>query len=259
MSFPGDQGLAGMVPPGRDSRTESDDDGILRALDLLRGSAMGVITRGAGTASRASRCTASPKAYVLSYKVIRLAVGFLGVLLPAFLFLGETSLLRRSVHIEGSLIAYYRKMQDVFVGVNWTIIADKLGALSLYLRQPVRRLRHRRARLARLGSAKALATASAQVVSHPGQSAWSVEMTPRTTRCASPCPAGRLAAVGSRRRRGQRRLAGQESPAVIGPEVDSEVRRGRDYVRGGHRDDRRRGRRRRGARCRLAGVQGGGG
>jgi hypothetical protein len=28
-----------------------------------------------------------------------------------------------------------------------------------------------------------------------------------------------------------RKLAGQQSPAVIGPDVDSEVRRGRDYVR----------------------------
>ena len=28
-----------------------------------------------------------------------------------------------------------------------------------------------------------------------------------------------------------RKLAAQESPAVIGPRVDSEVRRGRDYVR----------------------------
>jgi hypothetical protein len=28
-----------------------------------------------------------------------------------------------------------------------------------------------------------------------------------------------------------RKLAGQESPAVIGPDIDSELRRGRDYVR----------------------------
>jgi len=28
-----------------------------------------------------------------------------------------------------------------------------------------------------------------------------------------------------------RKLAGQQSPAVVGPDVDSEVRRGRDYVR----------------------------
>lgn len=78
---------------------------------------MGVITRGAGTASPASRSTASPEAYILSYKVIRLAVGFLGVLLPVFLILGETSLLRRGVHIEGSLSAYYHtSMQDLFVG-----------------------------------------------------------------------------------------------------------------------------------------------
>jgi hypothetical protein len=56
------------------------------------------------------------KAYTDSYRAIRLVVGFLGVLLPVIFFVGEV-FLRGSVHVRGSLSAYYHtSMQDVFVG-----------------------------------------------------------------------------------------------------------------------------------------------
>jgi hypothetical protein len=55
-------------------------------------------------------------AYTRSYRIIRLTVGFLGVLLPIIFIIGETFFLRGGVHVRGSLSAYYHtSMQDVFV------------------------------------------------------------------------------------------------------------------------------------------------
>jgi hypothetical protein len=56
-------------------------------------------------------------AYTSSYRVIRLVVGVLGVLLPILLIVGEAYFLRGGVHVRGSLSAYYHTaMQDIFVG-----------------------------------------------------------------------------------------------------------------------------------------------
>jgi hypothetical protein len=55
-------------------------------------------------------------AYTRSYRIIRLTVGFLGVLLPIVFIIGETFFLRGGVHVRGSLSAYYHtSMQDIFV------------------------------------------------------------------------------------------------------------------------------------------------
>jgi hypothetical protein len=55
--------------------------------------------------------------YYRSYRVIRLAVGFLGVALPAILIIGEAFFLGGRFHFQGSLSAYYHtSMQDFFVG-----------------------------------------------------------------------------------------------------------------------------------------------
>ena len=55
-------------------------------------------------------------AYTRSYRIIRLTVGFLGMLLPIIFIIGETFFLRGGVHVRGSLSAYYHtSMQDVFV------------------------------------------------------------------------------------------------------------------------------------------------
>ena len=40
-----------------------------------------------------------------------------------------------------------------------------------------------------------------------------------------------MAGLGRCKRRLERRLAGQESPDVIAPQIDREIRKGRDYVR----------------------------
>lgn len=57
------------------------------------------------------------ESYSRSYRVIRLAVGFLGILLPILFILGEAFFLRGGVHVRGSLSAYYHtSMQDIFVG-----------------------------------------------------------------------------------------------------------------------------------------------
>jgi hypothetical protein len=57
------------------------------------------------------------EAYTRSYRVIRLVVGFLGVLLPILFIIGEAFFLRGGVHVRGSLSAYYHtSMQDIFVG-----------------------------------------------------------------------------------------------------------------------------------------------
>jgi hypothetical protein len=56
-------------------------------------------------------------AYTSSYRLIRLVVGFLGILLPIIFIIGEAFFLRGSVHVRGSLSEYYHtSMQDVFVG-----------------------------------------------------------------------------------------------------------------------------------------------
>jgi hypothetical protein len=55
-------------------------------------------------------------AYTRSYRIIRLTVGFLGVLLPIIFIIGEAFFLRGGVHVRGSLSAYYHtSMQDIFV------------------------------------------------------------------------------------------------------------------------------------------------
>src|SRR6266516_1518234 len=57
------------------------------------------------------------EAYTSSYRVIRLAVGFLGVSLPIIFFFVEGFVLRGGVHVRGSLSAYYHTpLQDIFVG-----------------------------------------------------------------------------------------------------------------------------------------------
>jgi hypothetical protein len=66
-----------------------------------------------------SRYSASRRdaAYTQSYRVMRLVVGFLGVALPLVFITGEALFLRGSVHVRGSISAYYHtSMQDVFVG-----------------------------------------------------------------------------------------------------------------------------------------------
>jgi hypothetical protein len=57
------------------------------------------------------------EAYTRSYRVIRLMVGFLGILLPLIFIFVEAYLLKGGVHVRGSLSAYYHSpLQDVFVG-----------------------------------------------------------------------------------------------------------------------------------------------
>jgi len=61
--------------------------------------------------------TKRDEAYTSSYRFIRLVVGFLGILLPIILIIGEAFFLRGGVHVRGSLSEYYHtSMQDVFVG-----------------------------------------------------------------------------------------------------------------------------------------------
>ena len=56
------------------------------------------------------------EAYTRSYRIIRLTVGCLGVLLPLIFIFGETYFLRGGVHVRGSLSGYYHtSMQDFFV------------------------------------------------------------------------------------------------------------------------------------------------
>jgi len=55
--------------------------------------------------------------YVRSYLLIRTVVGIIGILLPIVLIIGEAYFLKGSVHVRGSLSAYYHSsMQDIFVG-----------------------------------------------------------------------------------------------------------------------------------------------
>jgi hypothetical protein len=56
-------------------------------------------------------------AYTYSYRIIRLVVGFLGILLPIIFIIGEAAFLKGGVQVRGSLSAYYHSpMQDAFVG-----------------------------------------------------------------------------------------------------------------------------------------------
>lgn len=56
-------------------------------------------------------------AYTDSYRIIRLVVGFLGILLPFIFIIEEAAFLRGDFQIQGSLSAYYHSpMQDAFVG-----------------------------------------------------------------------------------------------------------------------------------------------
>lgn len=75
------------------------------------------------------------KSYTRSYRVIRLVVGVLGILLPIVLIIGEASFLRGSVHVRGSLSAYYHtSMRDIFVGglcvVGFLLVTYMAGELS---------------------------------------------------------------------------------------------------------------------------------
>jgi len=57
------------------------------------------------------------EAYTRSYRAIRLVLGFLGVLLPIMLIIGEAFFLSGGFHARGSLSAYYHtSVQDIFVG-----------------------------------------------------------------------------------------------------------------------------------------------
>jgi len=77
-----------------------------RCLDLL--AAMNTHSRYSGSGRDA--------AYTRSYRVMRLVVGFLGVALPLAFIIGEAFFLRGSVHVRGSISAYYHSpMQDVFL------------------------------------------------------------------------------------------------------------------------------------------------
>lgn len=54
--------------------------------------------------------------YAKSYLLIRTVVGFIGILLPIVLIIGEWLFLRGGVHVRGSLSAYYHSsMRDLFV------------------------------------------------------------------------------------------------------------------------------------------------
>jgi len=56
-------------------------------------------------------------AYSRSYRLIRLVVGILGIVLPLLFILVERFLLAGSVQVRGSLSAYYHSpLQDIFVG-----------------------------------------------------------------------------------------------------------------------------------------------
>jgi hypothetical protein len=78
-----------------------------RILDLL--AAMNTHSRYSGRGRDA--------AYTRSYRVMRLAVGVLGVALPIIFIIGEAFFLRGGFHVRGSISAYYHtSMQDLFVG-----------------------------------------------------------------------------------------------------------------------------------------------
>jgi hypothetical protein len=89
------------------ARGETSHGGVgERILDLL--AALNTHSRYSGSGRDA--------AYTQSYRVMRLVVGVLGVALPVIFIIGEF-FLRGSVHVRGSISAYYHtSMQDVFVG-----------------------------------------------------------------------------------------------------------------------------------------------
>lgn len=61
--------------------------------------------------------TEGERAYVLSYVVIRIAVGCVGLLLPLALIVGEATILDAPVHARDSISSYYHSpMRDIFVG-----------------------------------------------------------------------------------------------------------------------------------------------
>jgi Protein of unknown function (DUF998) len=79
--------------------------------------------------------------YVRSYLLIRTAVGFIGILLPFALIIGEHFFLKGGVQVRGSLSAYYHSsMQDIFVGslcvvgfLLITYMAGKPGTWDFWL------------------------------------------------------------------------------------------------------------------------------
>ena len=93
-------------------------------------------------------------AYTRSYRVTRLAVGALGVLLPIAFIVGETFFLKGGVHVRGSLSEYYHtSMQDIFVGglcvigfLLATYMAGEPATLG-FLGQPDRGRRRARRRI----------------------------------------------------------------------------------------------------------------
>lgn len=70
-------------------------------------------------------------AYTYSYRIIRLVVGFLGILLPVIFIIGEAAFLKGGVQVRGSLSAYYHSpMQDFFVGglcITGLMLATYMG------------------------------------------------------------------------------------------------------------------------------------
>jgi hypothetical protein len=80
------------------------------------------------------------EAYTRSYRVSRLVVGFLGLVLPFVFIIGETFFLRGGVHVRGSLSEYYHtSMQDIFVGglcvigfLLATYMAGEFGTLDFW-------------------------------------------------------------------------------------------------------------------------------
>ena len=115
--------------------------------------------------------------------MIRTVVGFVGVLLPLVLILGEAFFIRGGVHVRGSLSAYYHtSMRDVFVSslcvagiMLATYMSEKRNAdfwLSLRPRRraPDGRPARTRPRPTRseVAATRALANAARMVAEHPG-------------------------------------------------------------------------------------------
>jgi hypothetical protein len=69
-----------------------------------------------GVDRSAAKRGADGEKYVRAYAVIRIAVGFIGILIPIVLFIGEAAILDASVHARDSLSSYYHSsMRDFFV------------------------------------------------------------------------------------------------------------------------------------------------
>ena len=70
----------------------------------------------------ANKNDANARLYIISYMIIRFAVGFLGFMLPASLAIGEWKFIHGPFSLRGSLSAYYfTNMRDWFVGTMWVI------------------------------------------------------------------------------------------------------------------------------------------